>query len=69
MAGLLAEREDDRSWTARSFAAQAFVDAVDLVAIVSTSRLPTGSRLFGSVMAAGSAAVAAAHAVRAVRAD
>jgi hypothetical protein len=69
VAGLLAEREDDRAWTARSFAAQAFADAVDFAAIVATPRLPLGSRLFGGVMAAGSAAVAAAHAARVARAE
>ena len=66
-AGLLAERDDDQAWTARSFTAQAFADAVDFAAIVATPRLPLGSRLFGGVMAAGSAAVAAAHAARVAR--
>jgi hypothetical protein len=67
VAGLLAEKERDRAWTARSFAAQALADAVDFAAIVATPRLPLGSRVFGGVMAAGSAAVAAAHAARVAR--
>ena len=69
VAGLLAERDGDRRWAARSFAAQAFADAVDFAAIVATPRLPLGSRLFGSVMASGSAAVAAAYAARLARGD
>jgi hypothetical protein len=67
VAGLLAERDHDRDWTARSFAAQAFADAVDFAAIVTTPRLPLSSRLLGGFMAAGSAAVAAAHAARVAR--
>jgi len=67
VAGLLAERDDDRGWAIRSFAAQAFADGVDFAAIVATPKLPLGSRLLGGVMAAGSAAVAAAHAARLAR--
>jgi hypothetical protein len=62
-AGLLAERDGDRGWVRRSFAAQAFADAVDLAAIAGAGRaLPRASRRLGSLLAGGSAAVAAAHA-------
>jgi hypothetical protein len=61
--GLLAERRGSREWARFSYAAQAFADAVDLVAIEAAGRkVPLSSRLFGGAMAAGSAAVAAAHA-------
>jgi hypothetical protein len=60
---LLAMREGDRTWERRTFAAQAAADAVDFAAIVAAGReLPLPTRLAGATMAAGSAAVAAAHA-------
>jgi hypothetical protein len=68
-AGLLAERDGDRLWAARSFAAQGFADAVDFAALAATPRLPLGSRLFGSALAAGSAAVAGAYAARLARGE
>jgi hypothetical protein len=62
-AGLLAERDGDREWIRRSFAAQAFADAVDFAALVAAGRaLPLPVRLIGGTMAAGSAAIAAAYA-------
>ncbi|MEA2320843.1 MAG: hypothetical protein QOD81_693 [Solirubrobacteraceae bacterium] len=64
VAGLVALRDGDRRWASRAFAAQAFADGVDLVAIVAGRRVPLGSRLVGGVMAGGSAAVAAAYARR-----
>ena len=61
--GLLAMCECDRGWERRAFAAQAGADAVDFVAIVAAGRaLPLATRLAGAAIAAGSAAVAAAHA-------
>jgi hypothetical protein len=66
-AGLLAERDGDRRWAARAFAAQGFADAVDFAALAATPRLPLASRLFGIAMAGGSAAVAAAYAARLAR--
>lgn len=65
VAGLLAAREGDRVWECRSFAAQALADAVDAVAILGAGdRVPLSSRAVGGSLAAGSAAVAAAHAMR-----
>jgi hypothetical protein len=64
VAGLVALREGDRRWASRAFAAQAFADAVDVVAIVAGRRVPLGSRVLGGMMAAGSAAVAGAYARR-----
>jgi hypothetical protein len=62
-AGLLAERDGDRAWMRRSYAAMAWADAVDLVAILGAGgKLPLSSRLIGGTLAAGSAAVAAARA-------
>jgi hypothetical protein len=69
VAGLLAERDGDRRWAARSFAAQGFADAVDFAAIAATPRLPRSSRWFGIAMAGGSAAVAAAYAARLARGE
>jgi hypothetical protein len=61
--GLLALRDGDSEWAARSFAAQAWADAVDFVAILRAgSALPLTSRVLGGTLAAGSAAVAAAYA-------
>lgn len=63
IAGLLALSEGDREWARWSFAAQAWADAVDLVAILAAGRnIPLGTRLMGGSLAAGSAAVAAAYA-------
>jgi hypothetical protein len=65
VAGLLALREQDRTWAARAFAAQAFADAVDLAAMLAAGRrLPLSARLVGGVLATSSAAVAAAYARR-----
>jgi hypothetical protein len=69
VAGLVALREGDRRWASRAFAAQAFADAVDVVAIVAGRRVPLGSRVLGGVMAAGSAAVAGAYARRLATGD
>jgi hypothetical protein len=67
--GLLALREGDAGWARRAFAAQAAADAVDLAAILSAGRaLPLTKRISGGLLAAGSAAVAAAYAARLVRA-
>ena len=67
--GLLALREGDAGWAARAFAAQAAADAVDLAAILSAGRaLPLSKRISGGLLAAGSAAVAAAYAARLRRA-
>jgi hypothetical protein len=64
-AGLLALRAGDRQWLRRSFAAQAFADAVDFLAIVVVGRdVPVGAKLLGGTMAASSAAVAAEYARR-----
>ena len=64
-AGLLALQDADAEWARRSFAAQAFVDAVDLAAIAAAGeRLPPASRIVGGAMAAGSACVALAYAAR-----
>jgi hypothetical protein len=69
-AALLALRDGDPEWVRRSFAAQAFADAVDLAAIAASwSRLPLSVRLIGSTMAAGSAAVALAYAAQLAGAD
>jgi hypothetical protein len=63
LCGVLADREGDAVWIRRSFAAQAFADAVDFVAIVAGRRhLPLSSRALGAPLAAGSAAVAGAYA-------
>jgi hypothetical protein len=57
--GLAALSEGDRGWAGRLFAAQAFADAADLVAILLARReLPPASRILGGTLAAGSAAVA-----------
>ena len=62
-AGVVAVGEGDTVWGRRAFAAQAFAEAVDFVAIVAAGRrLPLSSRLVGGMMAAGSAAVAALYA-------
>jgi hypothetical protein len=61
-AGLLAERDGDREWIRRSFAAQAFADVADFAALVAAGRaLPPPVRLIGGTMAVGSAAIAAAY--------
>jgi hypothetical protein len=63
--GLLALREGDTAWARRSFAAQAFGDGVDFLAIAAAGgRLPVSARLVGGTLAATSAAVAAAYARR-----
>jgi hypothetical protein len=63
VAALLALREGDRTWAKRSFAAQAWADAVDFFAIAAAGdRLPKLSVLGGGFMAASSAAVAAGYA-------
>jgi hypothetical protein len=64
VSGVLALREGDREWLRRSFGAQAFVDAVDLIAILAGRDVPPASRILGGTMAAGSAAVAGAYAAR-----
>jgi hypothetical protein len=62
-AAVVAQRDDDRAWTRRVFAAHAFADAVDLLAVLAPgSRVPLSSRLVAGTLAAGSAAVAAAYA-------
>jgi hypothetical protein len=64
-ASLLALRDNDAEWARRAFAAQAAADAVDLAAIVAAgSALPLAKRVSGGLLAAGSAAVAAAYAAR-----
>jgi hypothetical protein len=64
-AGLVALRDGDAAWTRRAFAAQAAADAVDVAAIVGAgSALPLSKRISGGLLAAGSAAVAAAYAAR-----
>jgi hypothetical protein len=63
LAALLALRERDRTWAKRSFAAQAWADAVDFLAIgAAADRLPKTSLIGGGLMAASSAAVAALYA-------
>jgi hypothetical protein len=63
--GLLAWRDGDVEWARRAFAAQAFADGVDVVAILAAGdRVPLASRIAGGVLATGSAAVAAAYARR-----
>jgi hypothetical protein len=65
LAALVALREGDRTWAKRSFAAQAWADAVDFIAITAAAdRLPRLSVLGGGFMAASSAAVAAGYARR-----
>jgi hypothetical protein len=64
VAGVGALREGDREWMRRSFGAQAFVDVVDLVAILAGREVPLPSKVLGGTMAAGSAAAAAAYAAR-----
>jgi hypothetical protein len=68
-AGLLALRDGDFNWARRAFAAQAAADAVDVAAFVAAgSALPLSKRVSGGLLAAGSAAVAAAYAARLPRA-
>jgi hypothetical protein len=63
--GLIALREGKLESARRSFAAQAFADAVDLVAILAAGReVPLQTRILGGGMAGGSAAVAAIYARR-----
>jgi hypothetical protein len=62
VAGVLAVREGDREWLRRAFAAQAVADAIDFVVLVAGRGVPTASRLVGGMLAASSAAVAAAYA-------
>jgi hypothetical protein len=64
LASLMALREGEQGWASRAFAAQAFADGVDFLAIASGKALPLGSRLVGGTLAAGSAAVAGAYARR-----
>ncbi|MEA2248183.1 MAG: hypothetical protein QOH46_2712 [Solirubrobacteraceae bacterium] len=65
VAALLALREGDGTWAKRSFAAQAWADAVDFLAIAAAGdKLPRMSVLGGGFMAASSAAVAAGYARR-----
>jgi hypothetical protein len=67
--GLLALRSGDPERTRHAFAAQAFADAVDLLAIVGAGRrVPLPARSLGATMGAGSAAAAAAY-VRRIAAD
>jgi hypothetical protein len=61
-AGLLALRDADPGWARRAFAAQAFADAVDAVAIAGAGRVGSPAQALGVVLAAGSAAVAALYA-------
>ena len=66
--GLLAVREGDPRWIARSFAAQAVADAVDVVALAAAGdSLPVRTRAIGGTMAGGSAVVAALYAAGAAR--
>jgi hypothetical protein len=63
LGGVLAQRDGDREWARRSFAAQALADTVDLLAILGAGdSLSRPVRLVGGSLAAGSAAVAAAYA-------
>jgi hypothetical protein len=65
VAALVALREGDRTWAKRAFAAHAWADAVDFLAIAAAGdRLPRMSLLGGGFMAASSAAVAAGYARR-----
>jgi hypothetical protein len=60
--GLLALRDGDTERARRLFAAQGTTDAVDLVATVAAGRaVPLPARIFATIMAAGSAAIAAAY--------
>jgi len=59
--GLLALREGDTDRARQWFAAQGITDAVDLLATLAARNLPLPARTFAAVMAAGSAAVAAAY--------
>ncbi|MEA2381052.1 MAG: hypothetical protein QOH72_1023 [Solirubrobacteraceae bacterium] len=63
--GLLALREHDPRWAARAFGAHAAADAVDLVAVLLSRRaLGRSTRAVATTLAAGSAGVAAAYALR-----
>jgi hypothetical protein len=63
--GLLALRDGDRRWAARTFGAQAAADAVDLLAVLmARDRLGRSTRAVAGTMAAGSAGIAAAYAWR-----
>ncbi len=57
--GLLALRADDTDRARQWFAAQGVTDAVDLLATLRARDLPLASRAFASIVAAGSAAIAA----------
>jgi hypothetical protein len=59
--GLVALRDGDRERARRWFAAQGVTDAVDLVATVAARDVPLPARLFAGLVAAGSAAIAAAY--------
>jgi hypothetical protein len=59
--GLLALRDGDTERARRWFAAQGITDAVDLLATLAARDVPAPARVFASVMAAGSTAIAAAY--------
>jgi hypothetical protein len=60
--GLLALRAGDHDRAREWFAAQGITDAVDLVATIAAGRaVPLPARIFATIMAAGSAAIAAAY--------
>ena len=65
--GLLALRAGDVERSRRWFAAQGLTDSVDLIATVAARDVPWPARVFAGVMAAGSAAIAAAYVVHAQR--
>jgi hypothetical protein len=63
--GVLAQRDGHREWCRRTFAAQAFADGVDLVAILAAGkRLPPAPRIVGAALAAGAAGLNGEYARR-----
>jgi hypothetical protein len=61
--GLLGLRAGELERSRRWFAAQGIADAVDLIATVAARDVPRSARVFAGVVAAGSAAIAAAYVV------
>jgi hypothetical protein len=66
--GFLALRAGDTERARQWFAAQGLTDAVDLLATVRATDLPLASRVFASIVAGGSAAIAASYVASADRA-
>jgi hypothetical protein len=63
--GLLALRDGDEPRARQWFLAQGISDAVDLVATLAAGRdVPAPARAFAAIVAAGSAAIAAAYVTR-----